>query len=345
MQDKTALLIMGPHRSGTSVVTNGIACMGFGLGTDLLEANDDNPRGFFESKRIVALNDKILFYQGLCWDYIGAVDVFRLCYQAYADPECRALASAVLNDLFSDQDAIAIKDPRLCLLAPFWRQMLRDHGYQVRHVLVVRHPLESAASQARRYRAEDRFHFIGQTLDEGVYLWSTYLLAALQSLENSEVCVIDYDRFLADPGHSLEPLRATVGAAGKADHGDLFDASFVDKSLKRNDRANLQAHPGSCDYTVPEACYETTQTFAADPQFVACALMTSVRGRLEALLEQSRGVAEIQQKLFVRARNMALQRAMSLAEQTRQMERATAIIKYNESLIKELEAQMDEGTS
>ena len=54
------VVILGMHRSGTSLVTSSLPLLGFPVGDNLMLGNEDNPRGFFEDLDVVSLNDDLL---------------------------------------------------------------------------------------------------------------------------------------------------------------------------------------------------------------------------------------------------------------------------------------------
>ncbi|MGI8855190.1 MAG: hypothetical protein ACR2JW_05530 [Thermomicrobiales bacterium] len=62
--------VVGAMRSGTSMVTNLLRLSGLFLGAhdDLLPPAPDNPDGFWENTRFVALNDAMLNEFGGAWD-------------------------------------------------------------------------------------------------------------------------------------------------------------------------------------------------------------------------------------------------------------------------------------
>ena len=65
---KTAILVAGMHRSGTSAVSRILNLLGCALPKTLSSAGPDNPSGFRESMAIKDLNDAILASAGSAWD-------------------------------------------------------------------------------------------------------------------------------------------------------------------------------------------------------------------------------------------------------------------------------------
>ena len=63
------LVILGMHRSGTSLIARALANAGLAVGEpdDLLVDQEDNPHGFYERRDVVALDDALLEHQNATW--------------------------------------------------------------------------------------------------------------------------------------------------------------------------------------------------------------------------------------------------------------------------------------
>src|SRR3954471_750445 len=73
---RTAYLVLGMHRSGTSAVTQVLALAGAQLPENVMAGDEHNARGYFEPWRIAMLNDERLRAGGGAWD-----DVFAFPYR------------------------------------------------------------------------------------------------------------------------------------------------------------------------------------------------------------------------------------------------------------------------
>jgi hypothetical protein len=62
------IVVLGMHRSGTSLTSNILNNFEIAMGENLTKYGKDNPRGFFEDEQFVRLNNKILYSAGGCWD-------------------------------------------------------------------------------------------------------------------------------------------------------------------------------------------------------------------------------------------------------------------------------------
>ncbi|HMB65244.1 MAG TPA: hypothetical protein VKO42_00060, partial [Patescibacteria group bacterium] len=63
------VVVIGMHRSGTSLVAGIMQCLGVDMGSNLLSGNRGNPLGFFEDEDILDLNKRILGQKDNVVDY------------------------------------------------------------------------------------------------------------------------------------------------------------------------------------------------------------------------------------------------------------------------------------
>ena len=117
-QRSKGVIILGMHRSGTSVLTAAINSLGFTLGDLLLDSRYDNIKGYFENADIVKFNEKLLQQVESSWDAPGVASSVN--WKNLVDSELGQEASQVFDKNFEAEPLWAIKDPRMCLLLPFW---------------------------------------------------------------------------------------------------------------------------------------------------------------------------------------------------------------------------------
>ena len=75
--NKTAFVIAGMHRSGTSALTRVVSMLGAKLPRTLMPPMPDNPKGYWESPAIAQLNDALLGELGSSWDDVLGVLIRR----------------------------------------------------------------------------------------------------------------------------------------------------------------------------------------------------------------------------------------------------------------------------
>ncbi|MEM8498589.1 MAG: glycosyltransferase [Pseudomonadota bacterium] len=190
---KKVVVVLGAHRSGTSLVASSLETMGFSLGDSLMPAGEDNPKGFFEDLDIVGINDALLCELGSSWD----IPALFYRHQSLSYPrEYVVSAAKLLKQKTSTHKNFALKDPRICLLVPFWNAVFRELDIDVKYVFVYRNPLEVASSLFERDNIPIR---------TGAELWLMYCLEALRSIE-SECYFVAYESVLEQPGEQLDQL-------------------------------------------------------------------------------------------------------------------------------------------
>ena len=113
---KQAVIVLGMHRSGTSLLAGICNFLGADLGAELIPAAEDNPRGFWENREVVEFHDEVLKKLNRNWDSVLPVPKDWWQSADFVAEENRL--SGLLDRLFSTDEIWAVKDPRLCLLLP-----------------------------------------------------------------------------------------------------------------------------------------------------------------------------------------------------------------------------------
>jgi hypothetical protein len=207
---KTALVVLGMHRSGTSSVAGTLTLLGAAPPRTLMAPAADNPRGFWESDVVMTLDDALLAEGGATWsDWRALANVAP----AIKDPDPRILAA--LRDEFGEADIVVLKDPRMCRLFRAWRTALAHAGYRVLVITPLRTPAEVAASlQARNPLSRD----------QALRLWMRHVLEAEAASRGLPRHFMEWSSFMSDwrvqvavmngrLGTSLEPAAGNGAAA------------------------------------------------------------------------------------------------------------------------------------
>jgi hypothetical protein len=220
---RTAYLVLGMHRSGTSALANVLALAGADLPREVMPADDHNARGYFEPWRIAVFNDRRLAAAGTAWD-----DPFAALTAPPADEATwREEARGLFRAQFGRRRRPLLKDPRVTVLWDLWRPVLEAEGLALRVLVPVRSPLAVAGSLAARD---------GFPLRKSVMVWCAYMLAAEAGSRDLPRAFVDYDALLEDWRPQVaaaearlgEPLPALTPAAGRK-----IDA-FLSTELRRN---------------------------------------------------------------------------------------------------------------
>lgn len=197
---RTAVVVLGMHRSGTSALTRALSLAGFALPHRLLSGAEDNVEGFWESPAVVAVNNRVLAALGQDWTSIGAVPPHR--FNGGDMEALRAEAEDVLREDYGDAQRFVVKDPRMARLVPFWDPVFRAASARPCYVHPVRSPLDVTRSLARR-------NGFGQT--RSLLMWIDHTLAVLRAAEDAPVAFVDFEDLLARPSASVEGVLRRLG--------------------------------------------------------------------------------------------------------------------------------------
>ncbi|HSD10670.1 MAG TPA: glycosyltransferase [Candidatus Binatia bacterium] len=274
-----AVFVLGMHRSGTSAVARTVNLLGVSLGesADLMPAHDANPRGYWESSALRLVNDELLEQLGGTW---SAPPPLEPGWEFSADLRLLSIRARLLFSSVYRTSVWIWKDPRNCLLLPFWAKTLR-----VRPVIVLvrRNPLEIWRSLARRD---------GLSKPTALALWERYMRQALAHASGLPVFVLAYERLLRDPEERCGALRSFLVAQGIA--CDPVDRraeiqSFLAPEL-RNAEYDATAVAEDTDLTRPQhhLFRELEQLPEASDAFVSPVLGPESAGTEDLLAERRR---------------------------------------------------------
>jgi glycosyltransferase involved in cell wall biosynthesis len=218
---RTALVVLGMHRSGTSALARVLNLCGAFLPAKLKPAKlGVNPKGFWEPEAVLDLNVRAMRQLGGDWCNVdfAVPDAGELVDEFVAD------ACALIGAEYEGRDLIAIKDPRICILAPLWHRALEAAGYRPAYVVPVRNPLEVAQS----------LHARGDmSIDAGLELWRDYMARVTAFAETrSDVVFVRYTELLDDWRGVVERVARRLDVPLDVGGKDEAVQRFLDKGLR-----------------------------------------------------------------------------------------------------------------
>ncbi len=230
------VVVVGMHRSGTSAVTGAIAALGFNAVSpqDRLSPHDSNPE-HWESLSVLLHSDAILAHFGGTWD---APPELPEGWEHDGGLPDRKAAAEALATAYPDAGPSVWKDPRICLLLPYWRAVLQAPMVAV---MVWRPPVAVARSLRRRD---------GSPIPYGVALWERYNRAAMANLAGSGVYVLSYDDMVEEPGVALRGLTSWLDSTGHFDAMQPWDYESALPAITANLRHESVRSEGDDDRTV-----------------------------------------------------------------------------------------------
>lgn len=226
---RAQVLVLGMHRSGTSVLTGLLASTGLYAGEDddFPPADAHNQQGYWERRDVWAIDETILRVLGAQWDDPRDGDLAALPADARALLAERARR---VVDALDRRGPWVVKDPRLCTLLPFWLPWLS----RPIAVLLYRDPFAVARSLAARD---------GLPLARGLTLWERYNRAALATSAGLPRLVIAHRDLLEDPRATLRWLLSQLALPGLHVPDDARVHAQMDRSLVHHSPGAATADP------------------------------------------------------------------------------------------------------
>ncbi|WAC60147.1 hypothetical protein [Brevundimonas sp. SL130] len=184
---RTALTVLGMHRSGTSSVAGALALLGATAPKTMFDPSPDNPKGYWESRAAVHLNDRMLGIGGSWWNDWRPLEPTR--YSETQTGDFRSEIISLLQSEYGQAETIVLKDPRLCRLWPIWEPAVIESGFEPGYVLPLRPPAEVARSLLMRD---------GFSMEEGLLLWLQHVLSAERYSRGRPRVVLRWSDFIQD---------------------------------------------------------------------------------------------------------------------------------------------------
>ena len=134
-----AFVILGMHRSATSLVAGGLNKFGVNMGSNFIKSDRGNPMGYWENKKFRILNGEILHRAGGSWDNPPPRDKILALKNEFA-PRIKDLIKE------SELPLWGWKDPRTILTIELYLPYLKNPHF----ICCFRDPMEVAKSLQRR---------------------------------------------------------------------------------------------------------------------------------------------------------------------------------------------------
>jgi GT2 family glycosyltransferase/glycosyltransferase involved in cell wall biosynthesis len=187
---RRALIVLGMHRSGTSLGAAMLSCAGADAPRNVsgaAMADGDNETGYWEPWHLPLMHDELLREMGVSWSSpLRYPEGFFRSSKANRFAE---RAREILREEYDESALFCLKEPRLCRLLPLWKPVFEREGVDPSYVLISRNPIEVARSLERR----NGFHW-----SEASMAWLRHVLEAEQQTRGSKRVFITYDQLMED---------------------------------------------------------------------------------------------------------------------------------------------------
>ncbi len=228
--ERTAIIVAGMHRSGTSVTTRIINLLGASLAQDLIPPGIGNELGHWESRAVQELHNRLLAELGS--DLYSPVSLPADWFGSAAARPWIARIRDLIAEEYSTSTFFVLKDPRITLFLPLWSEAMRQSSIAPRFVLPFRHPDAVANSLEARERRLDSGNALPHA--QGVAAWLRYVLSAEKYTRGQVRTFVAFDGILANWRVELARMSRQLGIDwpnwrhADADIDDFLDANSHD---------------------------------------------------------------------------------------------------------------------
>lgn len=238
VRDNNALIILGMHRSGTSLLTGLLNQVGVKMGRRLYAPQKGvNEKGFWEHEDIVDTHDELLLALSSQWDDLLPLPD-KWWESEVIQPFITRLEKLVRRD-FSDAYVWALKDPRMCRLLPVWFPIFEARQVKPTFICVNRNPFEVVASLQKRD---------GFSREKALVLWLNHSLSAELYSRKLPRVFIDFDQVVKNPTEVLSKIEREANLLFPVSVNDSYEniSSFVSPDLRHHkaDVVPKYAHEG-----------------------------------------------------------------------------------------------------
>jgi hypothetical protein len=196
-----ALFVLGVPRSGTSAVTRVLSLCGATLPAGLSGADPRNPRGYWEPRASLHLNNTILRrYGSAVFD-----PSLRLQEDGGLDADQKAFCINKIGQFLATLPAapvVLIKDLQITLLSSLWFEAARQAGFDIAVVNMVRPPQEVIASGAADFLTSPEL---------GSALWLKFNLLAERDTRELPRVFVEYANLLEDWRREVKRISLALG--------------------------------------------------------------------------------------------------------------------------------------
>ncbi len=260
-----ALFVLGFGRSGTSALTRVLSLCGAALPTGLLGATSENPRGHWEPRAAIHLNEVILRRHGSS----GYDLSLRMQQEGALDAKENAAYIAKIKAFLTTLPAaplVVIKEPKLTAVSVLWFEAARVAGVDIAAVIAVRHPQEVIGSLERRAA---RQHYVRSSPELVSAWWLKYTLLAERDTRGVPRVFVEYANLLEDWRREVKRISAAL----EIDLSTRYEGAieeFLTPDLRHHRDGGPVPEPFGTDWM--SVVYETLSAAARDEPWDGSAL-------------------------------------------------------------------------
>ena len=224
------IVILGSGRSGTSMVAGSLSHAGYFMGDNLMPPTRGNPKGYFESFDIEAINEDLLSSvlparpRGIIGRFFKSRPIRSQRWLARVpvgiEFHCSKEVAGRIRHLVI-KEPYCFKDPRFSYTLPAWRSWLKNTVF----ICVFRDPASTIFSILKECKNEKYLHSLSMSGKRALQTWILMYKHILDVHRyKGEWLFIHFNQVLE--GNGLEKIAISTGAK--------VDSAFPDTRLNRS---------------------------------------------------------------------------------------------------------------
>ena len=240
------LVIVGMHRSGTSLITNWLEKCGLHIGERLVAAAPSNIDGHFEDVEFKTIHEEALVSKNLPASGLVEEEAHHIDLSVYQKEKLKGIIN-VKNRLYEQW---GWKDPRTCLFLNNYRQLLPGSKYLIiirdyqsvinsllkrdfadidRAHLSRKWPSRVIWTYLRKSRNKERYY--RNNTDHYLKVWMAYneeILSAVKKMPPEDYLAVNYEVLVSKDAEVFNYLTSTWGfSLNYVDFKDIYKESLM----------------------------------------------------------------------------------------------------------------------
>lgn len=213
------VVVIGPGRSGTSLVMQLLAAQGMIVDGQRAKLDPSNPLGDYENQEIAAIHEEIFSTLGI--SPLLPRDISRTEFVKITT-QVERLKQIVSDNALIKNKVWGFKDPRTSSLLPMWEIIFRELDLQAKYILCVRNPAAVITSMKEHFSR-------GEAVSE--LLWLTRICETIINCGDN-LFLIHYEDWFAGQDKAKKLVNDMLNFAS-------LSVAGVDKALEELVKPNL----------------------------------------------------------------------------------------------------------
>ncbi|MGO8677455.1 MAG: glycoside hydrolase family 99-like domain-containing protein [Limisphaerales bacterium] len=239
-RNKRVVVVLGMHRSGTSLLTSLLAEAGVDLGEKLIPGDANNEAGYWEQAEINRTQDRLLHQLRKSWAGPAWMNPLPLDWRQLGAGErlrfSEELSAIVRQEMSKAKGIWGFKDPRTTRLLPLWKEVFAGLGVEPDYILAIRNPADVAASVVKRDKV---------TTSHAEMLWLLHNLDGIREAGDQLRLVTSYDRWFTHPQEQARAVTRALNLPPPANEDQFIEA------LRQRIRPDLRHWQTQRAFSVP----------------------------------------------------------------------------------------------